>query len=61
MQSLKFAAIYTKQGVKRMTDLTQDWKDGKLKEGLYYVQFPYGDVLKCKLFIHFQKKLMRSY
>ena len=32
-----------------MTNLTQDWKDGKLKEGLYYVQFPRGDVLRCKL------------
>lgn len=32
-----------------MTDLTQDWKDGKLKEGLYYFQFPRGDVLRCKL------------
>ena len=34
---------------KMMTNLTQDWKDGKLKEGLYYVQFPRGDVLRCKL------------
>lgn len=25
-----------------MTDLTQDWKDGKLEEGLYYVQFHNG-------------------
>ena len=32
-----------------MTNLTQDWKDGKLKEGLYYVQFPRGGVLRCKL------------
>ena len=32
-----------------MNDLTQDWKDGKLKEGFYYVQFPRGDVLRCKL------------
>ena len=32
-----------------MNNLTQDWKDGKLKEGLYYVQFPRGDVLRCKL------------
>ena len=32
-----------------MNDLTQDRKDGKLKEGLYYVQFPRGDVLRCKL------------
>lgn len=32
-----------------MTDLTQDWKNGRLKEGLYYFQFPRGDVLRCKL------------
>ena len=25
-----------------MTDLTKDWKDGKLEEGLYYVQFHNG-------------------
>lgn len=25
-----------------MTDLTQDWKDGKLKEGLYYIKLNTG-------------------
>lgn len=30
-----------------MTDLTQDWKDGKLLKGLYYVQFHNGEVKIC--------------
>ena len=30
-----------------MTDLTQDWKDGKLEKGKYYVQFPNGKVEIC--------------
>lgn len=32
-----------------MTDLTQDWKDGKLTEGLYYIQFPRGNVIRYRL------------
>lgn len=32
-----------------MTDLTKDWKDGKLTEGLYYVQFPRGNVIRYRL------------
>lgn len=27
-----------------MTDLTQDWKNGKLPDGWYYVQFPGGEI-----------------
>lgn len=30
-----------------MTDLTQDWKDGKLPKGLCYVQFHNGEVKIC--------------
>ena len=33
-----------------MTDLTQDYKDGKLKKGLYYVQFPGGEVEICGIY-----------
>lgn len=28
-----------------MTDLTQDWKDGKLKEGSYYIKLNTGEVV----------------
>lgn len=34
-------------GVKRMTDLTKDWKDGKLSAGWYYVKFPDTEVEIC--------------
>lgn len=30
-----------------MSNLTQDWKDGKLLKGLYYVQFHNGEVKIC--------------
>ena len=33
-----------------MTDLTQDWKDGKLKEGLYYVGFCNGAIKICTFY-----------
>lgn len=33
-----------------MTDLTQDWKDGKLPKGLCYVQFHNGEVKICDFY-----------
>lgn len=33
-----------------MTDLTQDWKDGKLKEGFYYVGFCNGAIKICTFY-----------
>lgn len=33
-----------------MTDLTQEWKDGKLKEGLYYAQFRNGEVKRYNFY-----------
>ncbi len=33
-----------------MTDLTQDWKDGKLSAGWYYVKFPDTEVEICGIY-----------
>lgn len=33
-----------------MSNLTQDWKDGKLEKGKYYVQFPNGKVEICGIY-----------
>lgn len=33
-----------------MNDLTQDWKDGKLKEGFYYVGFCNGAIKICTFY-----------
>lgn len=33
-----------------MTDLTQDWKDGKLSAGWYYVKFPNTEIKICSAY-----------
>lgn len=33
-----------------MTDLTQDWKDGKLPDGWYYVKFPDTEIKICSAY-----------
>lgn len=34
-----------------MTDLTQDWKDGKLKTGMYYVRYKDGRYGRANLIL----------